>query len=431
MQVKKRAMRGKGKAAAIDEGIPMVAKFDYELARKRFNDSFAERNLWPERGFAYMSSDTLGYPEYIYSVIFKNKWKNFCQHPSAAIVPLVREFYANFDVGNPNSVYVRGKRVDISGTTINDVYRLNDVEDEYLEFSKRVHGNQLSEIIKEICVPGTEWIKSAHGSLSLSRCNLKPGPMIWNHFLKSRLMPSTHDITVNKDRVILLFAIVVGRKINVGDVISEQISVCAGRQSGGLWFPSLITSLCLAQGVEISSEEEKLKATAPITMTVITRLLHDKPAIAAEENPSPVPGACPPEHSNHTSFGVGSSFLQLEQQISQMDVMQYESLQMKRDFWKYERHKDLAIQKHFRSNSKRFQSFPQFPQHLCDSSTEDSEPEKDVTPETVASSHSKDKAHDVPMTAPTTVRDKGKNAMAKPAGKKSILRSAANWKRKN
>ncbi|GMN61530.1 hypothetical protein TIFTF001_030607 [Ficus carica] len=362
MPVKKRAMRGKGKAAAIDEGIPMVAKFESELAMKRFNDSFAERNLWPERGFAYISSDTLGYPKHIYSVIFNNKWKNFCKHPSAAIVSFVREFYANFDVGNPNSVYVRGKRVDISGATINDVYRLNDVEDEYLEFSKYVHENQLSEIVKEICVPGTEWIKSARGSLSLSRCNLKPGPMIWNHFLKSRLMPSTHDNIVYKDRVILLFAIVVGRKSNVRDVIT--------------------------QGVEISSEEEKLKATAPITMTVITRLLHDKPATAAEENQSPVPEACPPEHSNNTSFGAWSSFLQLEQRISQME-------------------------------------------HLCDSSTEDSELERDVTPETVASSHSKDKAHDVPTTAPTIVRDKGKNAMAKPAGKKSILRSAANWKWKN
>ncbi|GMN40396.1 hypothetical protein TIFTF001_009619 [Ficus carica] len=395
MPVKKRAMRGKGKAAAIDVGFPMVAKFESELARKRFNDSFAERNMWPERGFAYMSSNTLGYPEYIYSVIFKNNWKNFCQHPSVAIVPLVREFYANFDVGNPNSVYVRGKRVDISGAAINNVYRLNDVEDEYIEFSKHVHGNQLSEIVKEICVPGTEWIKSARGSRSLSRCNLKPGSLIWNHFLKSRLMPSTHDNTVNKDRVILLFAIVV------------------------------------AQGVEISSEEEKLKAPQPITMTVITRLLHDKPAIATAENPSPVPEACPPEHSNRASFDAGSRFLQLEQRISQMEVMQYESLQMMRDFWKYERDKDLALQKHFRSNSKRFQSFPKFPQHLCDSSAEDSEPERDVTPEAVASSHSMDEALDVPTTAPTAVRDKGKNAMAKPVETKSILRSAANWKWKH
>ncbi|GMN44087.1 hypothetical protein TIFTF001_013284 [Ficus carica] len=278
-------MRGKGKAAVRDEEITVVAKFESELARKRFNDSFAGRNLWPERGFANMSSDTVGYPEYIYSVIFKNNWKIFCQHPSVAIVPLVKKFYANFDGGSPNSVYVRGKRVDISGVPINKVYRLDDVEDKYLEFSKRVCEDQLSEIVKEICVRGTEWIKSAHGSISLFRCNLKPGPMIWNHFLKSRLMPSIHNHTVNKDRAILLFAVVVGKKINVGDVISDQIGVCADRQSGGLRFPSLITSLCLAQ-------------------------------VAGEENPSPVPEARPSKHSNHIPSGAGSSFLQLEQRIS-------------------------------------------------------------------------------------------------------------------
>ena len=113
--------------------------------------------------------------------------------------------------------------------------------------------------------------------------------MIWDHFLKSGLTPSTHDHTVNKDRAILLLAIVVGRKINVGDVISEQIGVCAGRQSGGLWFPSLITSLCLAQGVEVSSEEEKLKTSGPITMTVITRLLHDKTTNNRKRKPKPNP----------------------------------------------------------------------------------------------------------------------------------------------
>ena len=83
-------------------------------------------------------------------------------------------------------------------------------------------------------------------------------------------MPFTHDHSVNKERAILLFAIVDGRKINVGDVIGEQICVSVGRQSGGLWFSYLITSLCLAEGVKVFSEEEKLKPSRPITMTVIT-----------------------------------------------------------------------------------------------------------------------------------------------------------------
>ncbi|GMN47582.1 hypothetical protein TIFTF001_016769 [Ficus carica] len=104
---------------------------------------------------------------------------------------------------------------------------------------------------------------------------------------------------------------------------------------------------------------------------------------------------------------------------------------MMRDFWKYERDKDLALQKHFRANSKRFHSFPQFPRHLCDSTAEDSEPERDVSPEAVASSHSEEESREIPTIAPTTARDKRKASMTKPAGKKSIIRSAANWKWKD
>ena len=54
--------------------------------------------------------------------------------------------------------------MDISGAAINNVYRMDDVEDEYIEFSKHVREDQLSEIVKEICVRGTEWNKLACGS---------------------------------------------------------------------------------------------------------------------------------------------------------------------------------------------------------------------------------------------------------------------------
>ena len=59
----------------------------------------------------------------------------FLSTPPVAIALLVKEFYANFDGRCPYSVYVRGKRVDISGRTINKVYRQDYVEDEYFELS--------------------------------------------------------------------------------------------------------------------------------------------------------------------------------------------------------------------------------------------------------------------------------------------------------
>ncbi|GMN32871.1 hypothetical protein TIFTF001_041801 [Ficus carica] len=71
------------------------------------------------------------------------------------------------------------------------------------------------------------------------------------------------------------------------------------------------------------------------------------------------------------------------------------------------------------------------PEHSNHIPSGDFEPERDASSESVASSHSVEKSHEVPTTTPTTTRAKGKAAMTKPNGKKSILRSAANWKYKH
>ena len=54
-------------------------------------------------------------------------------------------------------------------------------------------------------------------------------------------MPSTHDHVIHRERAVLLDYIMEGLTFNVGAVIKQQMCICAGRNSGGLWFPSLIT----------------------------------------------------------------------------------------------------------------------------------------------------------------------------------------------
>lgn len=95
---------------------------------------------------------------------------------------------------------------------------------------------------------------------------------------------------------------------------------------------------------------------------------------------------------------------------------------------KYEQERDLALQKHFQTNSKRFQSFLKFPQHLCDPSFDDSDSERDKETEVAPSSHFNDEHHEVDIVTSSTGRGKGKSTVsASPAGK-STLRSSMNWK---
>ena len=53
-----------------------------------------------------------------------NKWEILCEHPDPAVVPLVREFYANGKERDEFRVFVREKWVKFDRTTINNYYGL-------------------------------------------------------------------------------------------------------------------------------------------------------------------------------------------------------------------------------------------------------------------------------------------------------------------
>ena len=75
--------------------------------------------------------------------------------PKLAVVPVVREFYANAPEHDNRKVFIRGKQVNFSGKAINKFFKLPDIErDGYTEFI----GKQIDyeEILQEIAVPGTK-----------------------------------------------------------------------------------------------------------------------------------------------------------------------------------------------------------------------------------------------------------------------------------
>ena len=59
-----------------------------------------------------------------------NRWEILCKHPEPAVVPIVKEFYANGKERDEFRVFVRGKWVKFDRTTINRYYGLADIEDD-------------------------------------------------------------------------------------------------------------------------------------------------------------------------------------------------------------------------------------------------------------------------------------------------------------
>ncbi|KAH1039801.1 hypothetical protein J1N35_041544, partial [Gossypium stocksii] len=58
----------------------------------------------------------------------------------------------------------------------------------------------------------TQWTISSHDCYTVEHATLKLVGKVWYHFLKSRLMPSTHYTTMSKERMMLLHSIIQGRR---------------------------------------------------------------------------------------------------------------------------------------------------------------------------------------------------------------------------
>ena len=236
------------------------SKFVSEEAQIRYHDSVSNRSLIAERGLIPTSS---GFPG-IWNIIRQRGWGEFCAQPKLAIVPLVREFYANALEHDNRKVFVRGKQVNFSPKAINRFFKLPDIEnDEYNQFiAKQI---DFEEILQEIAVPGTRWKLSDDKPITFKSIGLTRDCKGWHYFLGARLMPVRHFSDVNKDRAILLYCLMTGKSLDVGKFISSHIVQCYKHQSMSLFFPSLITALCVAAGVQYGANEESLAPMAALT----------------------------------------------------------------------------------------------------------------------------------------------------------------------
>ena len=87
----------------------------------------------------------------------------------------------------------------------------------------------------------------------------------WYYFLGARLMPVWHFSDITKERVVLIYAIVIKKSIYLGKYLCSHIIQCAKHSSMSLFYPSLITALCAKSGVQYGPNEESLVPMSTIT----------------------------------------------------------------------------------------------------------------------------------------------------------------------
>ena len=81
-------------------------------------------------------------------------------------------------------------------------------------------------------------------------------------------MPSKHLSTMQKEEAVLLYAILKGYKIDVGEIIEKSIY----NYRGLIPHTSIITKLCILGKVDFDrEEEERCPKTSPLILTSITK----------------------------------------------------------------------------------------------------------------------------------------------------------------
>lgn len=206
-------------------------------------------------------------------MIMEMKWVHFIKQPDSAIISMVREFYVNASADGPAVVPVRDKLIPYNSQSINNVFRTPNYDGHnYLELGLRSYN--ANEIIARLCKPDTTWkTNEFHGEkTSFPQQSLSRYGKAWYAIICSNIMPTHHLSDVTRERAILLFAIVMGLKVDIGALIQDSIKKAIQSNTiSGLPHPSLITHLCKQAGVQWQNDDITQSPMAVIDHHVISR----------------------------------------------------------------------------------------------------------------------------------------------------------------
>ncbi|QCE10573.1 hypothetical protein DEO72_LG10g1803 [Vigna unguiculata] len=184
--------------------------------------------------------------------LIRRGWERLGSYPSTFSVTLVKEFYANAKVTTsvaPTFLsYVRGKRVPFDADTINEFLGTQLADDVECQFSVLDDkGVAPGELIQALCLAGEGFHRD-----TIPRGSLHPLARFWSAFVHANISPCSHVSDLTEGRATILYTILTGRVMDVGQFIANEIHQCANAVGkAALGHLSLITHLCSLAGVDI------------------------------------------------------------------------------------------------------------------------------------------------------------------------------------
>ncbi|WVZ24582.1 hypothetical protein V8G54_003126 [Vigna mungo] len=194
--------------------------------------------------------------------IMRRKWSQILTYPASASITIVHEFYANahrFSVDEePFLGYVRrGKRILFDSATINSFLGIEWPEGiascEYVVAkANNFQDIDFDDVERVLCAPGGRFQRNSRGvPLHVKRSILTPLCQYWVALLHANISPCSHVSDLVTSRAILLYYILQGRQINLGQFIAQEIFDCAQSTNpkAPLGHLSLVVHLCTLVGV--------------------------------------------------------------------------------------------------------------------------------------------------------------------------------------
>ena len=311
-------MPPKGKAVAGSSQSFDSSKFLSYETQKKYTDQ-TKIHVIQERGLVQKLQPRVNW------TITANQWEILCEHPDPAVVPIVREFYANGKERDDLRVFVRGKWVKFDRTTINNYYGLSNLhDDQYQELLESTEA-KWEEMKNALCKENVPWKRYQNGGLkSFPGQAMKKLAKIWHYFVCAKLQPTTNVSAVMKHRAALVYAIIEGMKIDIGLVI--QNSIIHGFEAGiqGFPHPHLITELCKNARVKFNQKEEVKPPKGLIDDSVVVKIQSDNvEGEARPAGPSQPKAGTVNERLQHMEQLMQSQFTYINQyQHSMVQYMQ-------------------------------------------------------------------------------------------------------------
>ncbi|MED6141284.1 hypothetical protein PIB30_101829 [Stylosanthes scabra] len=142
---------------------------------------------------------------------------------------------------------VRGTEISFAPSNIKRVLKLRkDPLPNSPSYYERKANNdfRLDHILYDMCEEGAEWVRHRDGRPHyLRRSDLEPMKKGWYEFVCRSILPTTNRSELTVERAMLIHSIIIGKNINVEEIIAEQIYKFVYKTdiSSSLPFPSFYT----------------------------------------------------------------------------------------------------------------------------------------------------------------------------------------------